>query len=168
MHQYIMGSYEKSVDAVVISLSRSGDSFLDDSPEFTTESSKARCVEGPCAGKPQYRPLSFATLEWHAWVSYHPQTEIYKSQTKLTNMLVQDPCLAEACRLIGENHTIERQWPVLKAWLPDRADSGVEIVIKGHPLRLLSFYRGQRRIGLVLFAANTVQAAAASPRPVFQ
>ena len=134
---HTMGAYHRSVDGEVISLSRSGDSFIDDSSS-SLWNIEGRCVEGPWAGK-SLKPLNFATLEWHAWVSYHPETEIYESPAKQTLMEVQDPCLAEVCRLIGENHTIERQWPVMKAWLPERADSGVEIVIKGHPLHLFHF-----------------------------
>jgi hypothetical protein len=133
---HTMGAYHRKLGDQVLTLKRSGDHFLDDSgSKWTVE---GRCVEGSSKGE-RLRPLDFASLEWHAFVTYHPDTEIYKSSLNQTTAPIQDACLAEACRILGQGAVISRQWPVLKAWLPEHAISGVDLVVDGHPLRLFHF-----------------------------
>ena len=133
---HTMGAYHRNLGDRVITLKRSGDLFVDDSgSRWDVE---GRCLEGPSKSK-RLPPLDFASLEWHAFVSYHPDTEIYKSDLNQTITTIPDPCLAEACRLLGQEAEISRQWPLLKAWLPERALAGVDLVVDGHPLRLFHF-----------------------------
>ena len=133
---HTMGAYHRRIGDQVITLKRSGDLFRDDSgSQWDVE---GHCVEGPSKGE-RLPPLDFVSLEWHAFVSYHPDTKIYKSSLNQPITTIEDPCLAEACRLLAQEAGIGRPWPVLKAWLPERAVSGVELVVDGHPLRLFHF-----------------------------
>lgn len=133
---HTMGAYHRTIGDQIITLQRSGDGFWDDSgSQWDVE---GRCVEGPSKGE-RLQPLDFVSLEWHAFVSYHPDTEIYKSALNRTTITIQDPCLAKACRVLGQEASISRQWSVLKAWRPERAIAGVDLVVDGHPLRLFHF-----------------------------
>ena len=135
---HTMGAYHRSVDGEILSLECSEDGFVDPSSGSVWDV-EGRCVEGPSAGK-HLKPLSFLTLEWHSWICSHPETEIYQSQLDKTLHTIADPCLARACELIRESgHQIDRQWPVLQAWLPARVSSGVELVVDDHPVRLFHF-----------------------------
>lgn len=135
---HTVGAYYRSVDGRVVTLKRSGNNFVD-SASGSVWDVEGRCVEGLFAGK-RLQPLNFVTLEWHSWSAFHPETKVYVSQHRQLVQTIQDPILARAVEVIRQGkHAVDRQWPVPKAWLPESAISGVEVVVDGHPVRLFHF-----------------------------
>ena len=132
------GAYRRLIDGHPLRFSSQGREFVDDrgGSRWTVE---GQCVAGPMAGR-ALEPLDFVTLKWHVFAAHHPTTPVYQSSRTRATEPIEDPVLREAVHRLGAmGGSVDLEWPLLEAVLPERARSGAELVADGHPLRVFHF-----------------------------
>jgi hypothetical protein len=115
------------------------DGVLFDENTGSEWSVEGMAVEGELAGT-RLLPLDWVFLKWHAWSPFHPDTELYRAESDLTEAQLQTDVfssLFQALRNAGYHLRFERQ--VLSVLRPNQAEAGVVVRINEDPYDVYRF-----------------------------